>query len=336
MRASFVLECLVCKPVDNVCDESVNSGFNLDMWPTDEHGIISRSEALDAGVSERQLTDAIRRGELLIVGRGHYSLWITDRSSAEAAEEEYRRRSLVAGRCGPLVLSHESAASLHGLRLLYPDHEHIHMTNGRGDGGYRQSRRIVHPRTLTDNEIVVIDGVLATSLERTVVDVALGARNFAQALTAFDCALARDADVEAIGQLLAERRRGVNLARRAFGFADGRSESPGESWSRAQMIDDGLPVPDLQVEYALRSGRTARCDFGIDDVFVGEFDGLVKYRRNMRRGEEPEDVVIREKIREDELRDLGLVVVRWVWEDLRRGRLMRILRSHYARLGIRV
>jgi len=101
------------------------------------------------------------------------------------------------------------------------------------------------------------------------------------------------------------------------------------------MIDGGLPIPDLQVEYVLRDGSIARCDFGIDDIFVGEFDGLVKYRRDMRGGESPEDVVIREKIREDGLRDLDLDVRRWVWDDLRYNRLVPMLRRRYEVLGIR-
>lgn len=100
------------------------------------------------------------------------------------------------------------------------------------------------------------------------------------------------------------------------------------------MIDGELRVPDLQVEYRLRSGRTAFCDFGTMDRFVGEFDGLIKYRRGIRGDENPEDVVIREKIREDELRDLGLDVARWTWEDLRARRVASIVAAHYERLGI--
>ncbi|MEJ9077160.1 hypothetical protein WKY82_01955 [Gordonia malaquae] len=54
----------------------------------------------------------------------------------------------------------------------------------------------------------------------------------------------------------------------------------------------------------------------------------------MRDGEDPEDVVIREKIREDELRDLGLDVARWIWSDLTAHRVTSIVRAHYSRLGI--
>ena len=49
---------------------------------------------------------------------------------------------------------------------------------------------------------------------------------------------------------------------------------------------------------------------------MGEFDGLVKYGRMLRPGQDPAEVLVAEKLREDALRDEGLGVVRWIWSDL--------------------
>ena len=49
---------------------------------------------------------------------------------------------------------------------------------------------------------------------------------------------------------------------------------------------------------------------------AGEFDGKVKYGRLLKVGETAGDVVYREKLREDALRDLGWQMVRWTWSDL--------------------
>ncbi|GAA2366682.1 hypothetical protein GCM10009855_02470 [Gordonia cholesterolivorans] len=69
------------------------------------------------------------------------------------------------------------------------------------------------------------------------------------------------------------------------------------------MIEAGLPVPELQTRYRLPSGRTAICDYDWDGSVVAEFDGFGKYRREMRKPDQPaDDVVIAEKLREDELR----------------------------------
>ncbi|MBA2559332.1 MAG: hypothetical protein H0V07_05485 [Propionibacteriales bacterium] len=39
------------------------------------------------------------------------------------------------------------------------------------------------------------------------------------------------------------RRRGVIQLRELAAIADGRAESPGESWTRLGLVDDGLPPP---------------------------------------------------------------------------------------------
>jgi hypothetical protein len=65
------------------------------------------------------------------------------------------------------------------------------------------------------------------------------------------------------------------------------------------------------------SGRVYEVDFGWPELrTVGEFDGLSKYGRLLRPGQDPAEVVVAEKLREDEIRDLDLRVVRWIWAEL--------------------
>ena len=62
------------------------------------------------------------------------------------------------------------------------------------------------------------------------------------------------------------------------------------------------------------------CDFGWeDDRHLGEFDGKIKYGRLLREGEEPGDVVFREKVREDAIRGELWGMTRWVMADLQPG-----------------
>jgi hypothetical protein len=81
----------------------------------------------------------------------------------------------------------------------------------------------------------------------------------------------------------------------------------------------GLPVPVLQWE--VRASATGafigRVDVGWPELrTVGEFDGLVKYGRTLRPGQDLAEVLVEEKRREDALRDEDLSVVRWIWSDL--------------------
>lgn len=103
---------------------------------------------------------------------------------------------------------------------------------------------------------------------------------------------------------------------RVVALADGDSDSIGESRSRLAIQRAGLPVPILQWKVEA-DGRTFEVDFGWPELHtVGEFDGLFKYGRLVEPGRDPADVVVAEKLREDEIRDLGLRVVRWIWPEI--------------------
>jgi hypothetical protein len=97
-----------------------------------------------------------------------------------------------------------------------------------------------------------------------------------------------------------------------------------------------IPLPSLQSEFRDASGALiARVDFDWDGKVVGEFDGLVKYTKHRRPGETASDVVIREKRREDRLRDEGVTVVRWVWDDFKHPEALRArIRRALARAGV--
>lgn len=114
----------------------------------------------------------------------------------------------------------------------------------------------------------------------------------------------------------AARRRGSE----ALALADPRSESVGESWSRALIHRLGFEVPELQHRIPGPYGEVARTDFFWPGArLVGEFDGLLKYLRSQDlSGTDPARVVVEEKHREDLIRAEGYGVVRWVWDDLRR------------------
>ncbi|WEV72323.1 hypothetical protein [Bifidobacterium sp. ESL0790] len=86
-------------------------------------------------------------------------------------------------------------------------------------------------------------------------------------------------------------------------YADPASENGGESFCRGTMIEEGFPVPRLQVEYPKPDGSVYRVDF-LYQLRTGrsaviEFDGMDKYiDPEMTRGQGLEEVVSREQQRE--------------------------------------
>ncbi|MEE3850786.1 hypothetical protein VZC37_10615 [Gordonia sp. LSe1-13] len=136
-------------------------------------------------------------------------------------------------------------------------------------------------------------------------------------LAVFDSALRLGADRDVMRAMLHGRRHGVGHARRALHHADSGAENPGESWVRAQLIEAGLPIPRLQHEFYDEDGRfVARTDFDWAGLLVAEFDGDVKYGKHLRPGETPFQAMKREKTREDALRRMDVMVIRWTWKDL--------------------
>ncbi|WP_369258014.1 type IV toxin-antitoxin system AbiEi family antitoxin domain-containing protein [Geodermatophilus amargosae] len=293
--------------------------------------VLRRSEAVAAGLNDAELARAVRRGELTRIRRGAY----VDPTCGLSEHRALVLATAPALRDGSVV-SHASAAVLHGLPLWRVDGERVHVTRRPPAAGSGSARVHLHVARLPDDEVTLADGVPVTTLARTVVDLARSA-SFESAVVVADAALASGSlsrgdltgCLERMGAVPGSRR-----AARVTGFADGRSESVGESRSRVLLHRLGIPAPDLQVRL-VRPNRSVigRCDFGWQaHRTVGEFDGRVKYRA--AEGRDPGDVVFREKLREDEIRDAGWEVARWTWADLEIPSVVdRRIRGAFARAG---
>ncbi len=112
---------------------------------------------------------------------------------------------------------------------------------------------------------------------------------------------------------------GIRAARAAVGELTARSESVGESRSRAHLLRSGLPRPSLQVEVRCRSGRRYRADFLLKAngrTVIGEFDGVAKYHMKTHLGISVEQALTRQQQRDRDLEADGYIVVHWTWQDL--------------------
>lgn len=314
-------------------------------FPRDRYGLIRREQALALGYTDEMLSAAIAAGDISRVAAGTYLPAEDVPDGPAGGDEFYRHRSIAVATSAigrtprsdtatPAILSHASAAAVHRLPTLAPDRSAVHLTNRRSAGGYRRGDRHVHNGLLPDDQVVLVDGLSVTSLERTAVDVA-ATGDFAQALVVFDAALRAGAQPDLMWAMLDDRRgrRGTGVARRSLEAANPAAESVGESWSRAQMIEAGLPVPELQVRYVAKGG-SYYTDFSWNGLLVGEFDGMVKYGREHRPDESLRTAFLREKSREDDIRALGPMVLRWIWADLPNGSFLVGLREWLVRLGI--
>jgi hypothetical protein len=298
-----------------------------------------RPHLLAAGFSDDEMRRFVRTGQLTPVRRGVYV-------RGGLPDDLLGRHALqIAAAMGELagdaVVSHTSAAVLHGLRLWGVPLGRVHVTRRRAGGGRRGALVHVHVASLDPAEITAIAGMPVTSLARTAADLAR-MLPFEQAVVVADSAMfykrpdrVEPGDVIDVLEAV-PRRPGTRSARRVIDFSNGLSESVGESRSRVAVAAAGLAVPVLQWEVrAAASGVfIGRVDFGWPELrTVGEFDGLVKYGRTLRPGQDVAEVLVAEKRREDALRDEDLGVVRWIWSDLNDFRsTAKRLRSRFRQI----
>ncbi|WP_137724324.1 type IV toxin-antitoxin system AbiEi family antitoxin domain-containing protein [Prescottella subtropica] len=289
---------------------------------TETPRLLRRSDALARGYTDAEIRTLCRTGGLRRLRPGAY----LDRDTHAGLEPSQRHLELVRATLpkvsGGAVVSHQSAAALHGLPLWRIPLDRVHVTRARTSGGRRTRLLHSHCAPLTDRDVVEANGIRVTSLARTVADLCRTVP-FESAIVVGDAALhtgsVHPGDL-ADALAYADRRPGHPAALRAFGFLDGRSESVGESRSRVALAGLEVSAPELQASLLDPDGRfLGRVDFLFDDLgVVGEFDGKVKYGKYLRDGQDPGDAVFAEKQREDRIRDAGWEVVRWVWKDLAR------------------
>jgi hypothetical protein len=105
------------------------------------------------------------------------------------------------------------------------------------------------------------------------------------------------------------RLRGIGTVRRALPLVRTGAQTPLETLSRLRLVIAGLPEPRLQVPLHDADGLVGYVDMLWDDLnVVGEADGALKYTTGA--------VLLEEKRREDRIRALGYMVVRWTWDEI--------------------
>lgn len=281
---------------------------------------IDRSTLLAGELSAREISGLVTAGDLCRIRRGRYVV-ADDWDAADDRQRHcVRARELASEMAGRAAVSHESAALLHGLLLPAGLPSRVHLTWPGSPGRSGTPNVTPHRGRLDAVDLMHLDGVVVTSVARTVFDVGrLGVwqRAIAAADSALRLRLCSRADLDdVVGRN--ERIPGASRARRIIDFADGSSESVGESICRLRMAQLGLPAPTLQsVITGLEGPLTYRVDFEFVALrTVAEFDGKVKYGRLLAPGQSPGDAAFAEKVREDRIRDTGRQFVRIVWADL--------------------
>ena len=292
--------------------------------------------------TRQQFADDTSKGSRVRVARGVYatlaewnSLRETDRYLAVVHAIANTRRT------SPII-SHWSAAALHGLPVIGSWPSTVHMTVPPTSGSRSRHQVTRHSLTLDDDEVVQISGLRVTSLARTIIDIA-ACGSFSSAVIMADHALhvdrfGRHQPGCTLDELVRQWQRripfgGFARARDVIDFATELSGSALESLSRANMELMGFPRPQLQVPFFDHRGLIGYADFFWPEFsLIGEADGDIKYLDPaFRNSMSAEQVLLAQSKREDRLRALGHRVTRWDWNT---AHSPAALRDHLQAAGL--
>ncbi len=263
-----------------------------------QHGVVSRAQLLEAGLSRRAVQHRVARGRLHPLGAGVHAV---GRAEVPALAME-QAALLSVGVDG--VLSHTTAAARR--RIITARDGPMHVTVPR-DGPRSRDGVVVHRvRRLEPQDVGIVDGLPVTSAARTLLDLAglLPPRDLRWAVEeARVRRLVSDADLQDVLDRHPRRRGAARLA----GLVDAMNTGPLRTRSEAErrLIDllaaARLPAPATNVRV---------CGFEVDAYWptarlVAEVDGFAFHRTRA--------AFERDRRRDARLQAEGVRVLRLTW-----------------------
>jgi predicted transcriptional regulator of viral defense system len=278
-------------------------------------GFATYADLLASGLSRARIRTMVQRGELLSLARGVYitaDLVQRMRIQPEGATATSAMAAL-AMLCPGTVVSHDTAAELHGLDVLTSGQRlTVSRPPGAGSRSASQPGILVHVAGLPESHVGWRFGVPVTTVPRTVIDLAR-TLDLRSGLVVADSALHQHlTSKRELRAVLAACRRwpGSLKAAEVVELADGLAESALESLARLVFRDLGLPAPELQVEIRDADGQfIGRVDFLWRQFrTIAEVDGALKYDDRSR--------ALAQLRRDKLLRAADYEVEHFTWRDI--------------------
>ncbi|MDO5729526.1 MAG: hypothetical protein Q4P71_07890 [Actinomycetaceae bacterium] len=176
-------------------------------------------------------------------------------------------------------------------------------------------------------EYLIIDQLSRPSLDRAIVNADAAFAHFCRASN-----FQRERTINWFRQMIKQIKQIVESGKirhcrrrilRRLRYVSPLSQSPAETLLRIAMIRAGLPNPVEQ--FPFHAGRsTGFVDFAWPDFGIGfEMDGKLKYTSP--------DVLVAERVREQDARRILPQFFRWMWDDLSDRQLTKRLRKLFPR-----
>lgn len=290
---------------------------------TGDAGVFLTREALAEGYDERAITQAVRSGEWHRIRRGAYVAGDVWRSMDAVSRHRLTARAVLKTAHPTSALSHVSGVLERQAAVWDVSLDEVHLTRPDGAPGRREAGIVHHCGGIDETEVELVNGLRVVNAGRSVIELSTIA-SVESSLVTGNWLLGTGSTTTDELTAYAERFRywpGSLRKHLLVWLFDGRNRWPGEARCSYVLWRARLPVAQPQYEVRDAAGHLlgvvdfAWPEFG---VFL-EFDGRIKYERLRRQGETLEEVVLREKRREEQIcAAVGWVCIRITWEDLAR------------------
>jgi predicted transcriptional regulator of viral defense system len=270
-----------------------------------QHGVVSLAQLQLLGLSKAAVSKRSQSGRLTRIHRGVYAVGharLTGRGRWMAAVLAYGPRS---------VLSHRSAAALHGIRPTQRRNTDVTLPSPSATS--RPGIDVHRSTTLTDADVTTVDGIPCTSVARTLLDLAevVDERGVEKAIDQAE--VLRVFDLREVEEVLerAGGRRGASVVRRLVADYRGPTltDEELEEGFLALCRQASLPSPAVNEWITLDDGIAYKADFlWRAERLIVETDGWGSHRT--RRAFESD------RRRDRCLRLAGWDVIRFTWRDV--------------------
>lgn len=285
-------------------------------------GLLLRRDAVALGYDDNLLAREVRAGRLCRIRQGAYADGPIWRQLDRVGRHVLLSDAVMKQYDDDVALSHGSGVLRHDGPSYGLDLSQVHITHFHG-GGRRTAGIVHHEGRCGVLDVTRIEDHWVTSPPRTVLDTGLVSGLEVGVVVADDFIHRNLTSTDELRRLYEPMQDwpGALILRLVIDLATGRAESVGESLGWLLFRKQWLPRPMQQFEvFHPGGGLAGRTDWAWPEHgLLGEFDGKVKYLNHRREGESIEEAVLREKRREDMLRELtGWGFIRLVWADLYR------------------
>lgn len=267
-------------------------------------GVFTELQAVEAGISRYRIRNLRRRGAWVTV----IGTVLADTSVVQTPALVARAAQLAVGR--GVVISHLTAALLHGLKV--PSDGFVHLIIGR-DQRLRWDNVRPHRVAVDDTELELVDGILRTTLSRTILDCLLWLPEDAGRTMLVDAFRRRLITVDEVGDVVRSSvlRHGIGRAWSVLREVASDAHSEGEVLLHRLMRNAGIR--------GWRANQAVHDDAGLigyvdvlfdEEPVVVELDGQAYHSGP--------DEFQRDRERQNRLVAAGYRVLRFTWHDVTR------------------